>query len=173
MKKFVALVYISILTSSIVLSSCKTKHEEKHGKHGKHENHSEQKFDQTELANVKSAITDYVEGLYLADSTRIEKSVDTTMRKIGYWYDGKKNIYIDNLPMTYDQLVRLSARWNKDGKRVNSDSPKKIDIFDVNSKTASAKLTAEWGVDYFHLSKVNNQWKIMNVIWQSMPETAE
>lgn len=71
--------------------------------------------------------------------------------------------------MTYNQLVNLAANWNKSGKRTNKNSPKNIIIFDINSKTASAKLTAEWGIDYFHLGKVNNQWKIYNVIWQSIP----
>ena len=120
---------------------------------------------------VKIAILDYVEGLYLADSTRIEKSVDSTLRKIGYWYNLDEKAYRDNLPMTYKQLVNLSANWNKNGNRTSEKSPKEIAIYDVNTKTASAKLTAEWGVDYFHLSKVNDQWKIMNVIWQSIPKT--
>lgn len=120
---------------------------------------------------VKAAIEDYVEGLYLVDSTRIERSVDSTLRKLGYWYNKKEGKYADNLPMTYKQLVRLAARWNSDGDQVNENSQKQIDIFDISSKTASAKLTAAWGIDYFHLGKVNDQWKIFNVIWQSMPET--
>lgn len=118
---------------------------------------------------VKAAITDYVEGLYLADSKRIEKSVDPTMRKIGYWYNSEEKAYRDNLSMTYEQLVKLASNWNKNGNRADKNTVKKIEIYDVNTKTASAKLTAAWGVDYFHLSKVNDQWKIMNVIWQSIP----
>lgn len=122
---------------------------------------------------VEAAILDYVEGLYLVDSTRIEKSVDTTLRKVGYWYHPKEKKYRDNLEMTYSQLVRLSSRWNKSGKKITQNSPKKIEIFDVNTKTASAKLTAEWGIDLFHLAKVNDQWKIINVIWQSQPKAEE
>jgi hypothetical protein len=120
---------------------------------------------------VKAAIEDYVDGLYLVDSTRIERSVDSTLRKLGYWYNKKEGKYANNLPMTYNQLVRLAARWNSDGDQVDENSPKKIDIYDINTKTASAKLTAAWGIDYFHLGKVNGQWKIFNVMWQSMPET--
>lgn len=127
-------------------------------------------WNEADHKGVKAAIADYVEGLYQVDSTRIERSVDSTLRKLGYWYNKKESGYVDNLPMTYNQLVSLSARWNKDGKRTNENSPKKIEIYDINSKTASAKLTAEWGIDYFHLGKVNGQWKIFNVIWQSMPE---
>jgi len=169
MKKRITTVFVGALMATVLLSSCETKHAEKH----EHSHHSEKKFDTTEHANVENAIKDYVEGIYLVDSTRIERSVDSTMRKIGYWYHPKKKKYVDNLPMTYTQLVSLSARWNKDGKRADESSPKKIEIYDVNSKSASAKLTAAWGIDYFHLSKVNGQWKIMNVLWQSMPESEE
>lgn len=166
MKKILSTVFVGVIATTVLLTSCNSKHGEKH----EHAHHSEKKFNKEEYSNVENAIKDYVEGIYLVDSTRIEKSVDSTMRKIGYWYHPKKKEYVDNLPMSYTQLVRLSANWNKDGKRANEQSPKEIKIFDINSKTASAKLTAEWGVDYFHLSKVNNQWKIMNVIWQSLPE---
>ena len=126
-------------------------------------------YNQEDYDSVKAAISDYVEGIYLVDSTRIDKSVDTKLRKIGYWFHPKKKEYLDNLEMTHSQLSKLAATWNKDGKRANENSPKKIEIFDVNTKTASAKLTAEWGIDLFHLAKVDNQWKIINVIWQSQP----
>lgn len=169
MKKRISAVLVGFLVLAVLFTSCETKH----GEHHKHDHHAKKEFDKTEFANVENAIKDYVEGIYLVDSTRIEKSVDSTMRKIGYWYHPKKKEYVDNLPMTYKQLVRLAARWNKDGKNADASSPKEIEIYDINSKSASAKLTAAWGIDYFHLSKVNGQWKIMNVLWQSMPETED
>jgi hypothetical protein len=107
----------------------------------------------------------------LVDSTKIIKSVDTTLRKVGYWYNPDKKQYVNNLEMTHQQLVRLAAHWNSDYDQVDETSPKEIEIFDVNSKTASAKLTAEWGIDLFHLAKVDHQWKIVNVIWQSQPKS--
>jgi hypothetical protein len=127
-------------------------------------------WNEADHKDVKAAIEDYVEGLYQVDSTRIERSVDSTLRKLGYWYNPKDKKYRDNLYMSYNSLVKLAARWNKDGDQVDENSPKKIEIYDINSKTASAKLTAAWGIDYFHLGKVNGQWKIFNVIWQSMPK---
>lgn len=154
-----------IMCSSLFLVSCNHK-EELHTENNKKQ---EKKFNHEEYDAVKSAILDYVDGLYEVDTTRIIRSVDTSLRKVGYWYHPKEKKYRDNLPMSYKQLINLTARWNKDGKSVNENSPKEIVIYDINSKTASAKLTAEWGIDYFHLGKYNNQWKIMNVIWQSMP----
>jgi len=119
---------------------------------------------------VHSAIEDYVDALYNVEPDKIARSVDPTLRKIGYWYDSKSGEYKDNLPMTFQQLYELAAKWNKDGKQATADSPKKIEIYEVNDKTATGKLTAEWGIDLFHLAKVDGQWKIMNIIWQSHPK---
>ncbi len=119
---------------------------------------------------VMATLLDYVEGIYEVDSTRIERSVHPELRKRGYWYSEKAAAYRDNLDMSFDQLRHLSATWNKNGKSANVHSPKFIEIYDVNDKTATAKLTAEWGVDYFHLAKLKGKWYIMNVIWQSIKE---
>ncbi|MFS4491942.1 nuclear transport factor 2 family protein [Maribacter sp. 2308TA10-17] len=127
-------------------------------------------FGQDDKAAVQSALEDYVNALYEVKPELIERSVDTTLRKIGYWYDDKSSAYRDNLPMTYQQLYDLAGTWNKDGDRTSKDSPKKIEVHEVNDKTATGKLTAEWGIDLFHLAKVNGQWKIMNIIWQSAPK---
>ena len=120
----------------------------------------------TEL--VKEAVMDYVLGLYDVAPDRIERSVDTSLHKIGYYdYDGET---YNHVPMTYKQLYELSGRWNKEGNRANAESPRKVDIYEVNDRTASAKLTATWGIDFMHLSKVDGQWKIMNIMWQRHPK---
>jgi hypothetical protein len=48
--------------------------------------------------------------------------------------------------------------------------PKKIEVFDVQDQTASAKLTAWWGTDYILLARQNNKWMITHVLWQSAPK---
>lgn len=117
---------------------------------------------------VHAAVEDYVLGLYEVAPERIEKSVHTSLHKIGYYeYNGEAH---NHVPMTYQQLYDLSARWNKKGDQVDEDTPKEIEIYEVHDKTASAKLTAKWGIDFMHLSKVDGTWKIMNIIWQSDPQ---
>lgn len=125
--------------------------------------------DHPDFRKVKAAIEDYVEALYTVEPDRIENSVDTTLRKVGYYYNSEKKEYINNLSMTYAQLYKLAGEWNKGGDRVTDNSPRLIKIFEINDKSASAKLTAVWGIDYFHLAKVDGKWKIMNVLWQSAP----
>ena len=119
----------------------------------------------TEKDLVAAAVRDYVEALYEADTSKIERSVALHLAKRGY-YTNKGVLQEAN--MTYDQLVQLTKRWK--GNRVfGANTPKKIIVLDVLDKIASAKLEAEWGIDYFHLAKLNNKWTIINVLWQDHP----
>ncbi|HSR69479.1 MAG TPA: nuclear transport factor 2 family protein [Acidobacteriota bacterium] len=115
---------------------------------------------------VRAAIEDYVLGIYLVEPERIERSVHPDLWKRGFYrQDGQYTLY----PMTFEQLVKLAGDWNENGRVDPESAPQKIEIYEVLDKTASAKLTAEWGIDYFHLAKVDGKWVIMNVLWQSPP----
>lgn len=52
----------------------------------------------------------------------------------------------------------------------NPKWPKQIDLLDVADQTASAKLTAWWGIDYLHLATHDGCWIIVHVLWQSPPK---
>jgi hypothetical protein len=41
----------------------------------------------------------------------------------------------------------------------------------VLDQTASAKLTASWGIDYLLLAKYDGRWMITHVLWQTPPRT--
>lgn len=115
---------------------------------------------------VREAVLDYVEGIYDVEPDRIERSVHRSLRKVGYMR--RPNGEWGSAPMNYDQLYELAANWNADG-HLGADAPKEIEVLDVLDQTASAKLVADWGVDYFHLARIDGRWQIMNVIWQTPP----
>ena len=58
------------------------------------------------------------------------------------------------------------------GKPTPATAPKEIALLDVADQTASAKLTATWGIDYLHLAKFDGKWMITQVLWQSPPKAA-
>lgn len=118
-------------------------------------------------AAVRQAVLDYVEGVYNVDPARIERSVHPELAKRGFYREGPADAYRES-KMTHARLVELAKTWNKEGK-LRKDAPKDITIFEVMDQTASAKLVAEWGMDYFHLAKYNGKWMIVNVMWQSLP----
>jgi hypothetical protein len=114
---------------------------------------------------VYAAIEDYVDALYLVQPERIKKSVHPELMKKGFWKPKDKTFYDYAGIMTFDQLVDLAGKWNAKGT-VSKDAIKKIEIFDVQDQTASAKLTAHWGTDYFQLGKFDGKWLIVNILWQ-------
>lgn len=120
-------------------------------------------------AAVRAAVLDYVEGVYDAEPDRIRRSVHPEMAKRGFARRSSDEPYRE-IPMTFEQLVNLAATYNADGSRVPKDAPKDIVLFEVLDKTATIKLTASWGVDYMHLAKYDGEWKIVNVLWQRLPD---
>jgi hypothetical protein len=117
---------------------------------------------------VKQAVLDYVEGIYTVDASRIERSVHPELAKRGFFVKKGETAYSSDV-MTFQQLVELARTYNKNG-RIPKDAPKEVVIFDISDQTASAKLTAVWGIDYIHLAKYDGKWKFVNVLWQTPPK---
>ena len=116
---------------------------------------------------VERAVQDYVEGFYHAKPELIERGVHPDLVKYGFARRSSEDPY-KGRPMTFDQAVQLADRWNADGRQ-GEDLTYEIEIFDVADQTACAKLTAKWGIDYFHLAKYDGAWKIRHVMWQTHP----
>lgn len=122
-----------------------------------------QKTDDKEL--VEKAILNYVEAFYEADTSKAYESIVRDIAKRGFFVrDGK----IMDAKMSFEQLIRLSQRW-KNSQKITAESPKKITVFEILDKTASAKVEAQWGIDFFHLAKMEGQWMIIQVLWQDYP----
>lgn len=118
---------------------------------------------------IRRAILDYVEGVYEANPTRIERSVHPELAKRGFFVNNQK---ATESIMTFTQFLEHTKTYNKDGQ-FPPDSPKEIVIYEVLDHTASVKLIAAWGIDYMHLAKYDGRWMIVHVLWQSTPEEAE
>lgn len=119
-------------------------------------------------AAVHQAALDYLEAIYLVDPSRIERSVHPDLAKRGFWREPTKPVYEPQSTMTYTQLVALAGSWNKAGTR--DTKIKKVEVIDVLDQTATAKVTASWGIDHMHLAKYDGRWKIINIVWQAHPK---
>lgn len=122
-----------------------------------------------QLEAIRQAILDYADGLYNVDPSRIERSVHPELAKVGYWRPSADTWY-RTTRQDYDKMIELAGTWNADGHVDAETAPREIVLLDVMDQTASARLVAEWGIDYLHLAKIEGRWLIMNVIWQTRPE---
>ncbi len=115
---------------------------------------------------VHRAVLDYCEAFYEGKPEYLERSVHPELSKFGYYMrEGKYH----GVGMTFPQAIELSKEWNEDGTKANEKTVKDVQILDLLDKTACAKLTAKWGIDYLLLAKVEGAWKIRQVLWQTHP----
>ncbi|MFN2567211.1 MAG: nuclear transport factor 2 family protein [Gemmatimonadaceae bacterium] len=122
-------------------------------------------------AGVRAAVLDYVEGLYEGDSTRLVRSVRPDVYKYGFWRHRDSTSYHGS-QMTWPAFHAYANRVKARGSGAPPNAPKVIELFDVQDQTASAKLTAWWGIDYLLLAKYDGRWMITHVLWQSPPRVA-
>jgi len=120
-----------------------------------------------DAAAIRQAVLNYVNSAYDVRPELVEESVHPKLQKIGYM--SQDGVEYREAFMTYDQLKELVSKWNTDGHYDTKTARRDIKVLDQLDRIAVARLDAEWGVDFFHLSKVDGEWKIMNVIWQTYP----
>jgi hypothetical protein len=122
-------------------------------------------------AAVHRAALDYVEAIYEGKPELIDKSVSPELSKRGVYYNAKERKWIE-AKMPFERLKAISLTFNK-GKKDSSQWPKRITVFEVMNQTANVKVVADWGMDYLQLVKQEGQWKIVNIVWQSLPSASE
>jgi hypothetical protein len=124
---------------------------------------------ESDRAAVRAAVLDYVEGFYEGDSARLVRSVWPEVRKYGYYVPRDSAAYVGEA-MPYDEFMRYANAVKAGRARTPAGARKEIEIFDVQDQTASARLTAWWGIDYLLLAKQpDGRWMITHVLWQSPP----
>jgi len=114
---------------------------------------------------VKRAVLDYIESQHEANPELMKRGLDKKLAKRTYWQakDGAEFV----MESSYDTMVEVAKSYNKDGDKFPKSPKVIIDIFDVDKRIASVKLTVDDWVDYMHLYKnEKGEWKVINVLWQ-------
>lgn len=127
-------------------------------------------FAQSDKDAVATAVTDYIDVFYYGDSVKLHRSISPAVYKWGYWRHKDSLNYNNGEQMTWQQIIDYSARVKARNNPAAADKfIKKVEVLDVQDKTAAAKCTAWWGTDYLLLAKQNGKWMITQILWQSPP----
>src|ERR1700741_4440976 len=102
---------------------------------------------------VEEAVLDYVEGIYLGDSSRLVRSISPAVVKYGY-HKKKDDSKYTGEPMSYQEMMDYANSVKKRNDPNAGKRPRKVELLDVQDQTASAKLYAWWGTDYILLAKM-------------------
>ncbi len=117
-----------------------------------------------EEKKIKKAVADYIEGYYLGDEDRIANALHPELVK------RIPQISKENGARFLQPISRLDLiKYTKAGfgkLKPNEKINLKIDKIDIFEDVAMAKASSVHFMDYVHLVKWNEDWKVINVIWQ-------
>ena len=121
-----------------------------------------------ERAAVERAVLDYVEGFYEGDTAKLVRSVHPTVHKYGFYLPRDSTRYVGSA-MPWSEFLAYAHRVKAQNRQQPATAVKRVEVYDVADQTASAKLTAYWGIDYLLLAKYDGRWMVRQVIWQTPP----
>jgi hypothetical protein len=120
-----------------------------------------------DTALIKITVMNYVEGFYTSDTARMARAIHPELAKRIIVRDTSGNIMLSN--MGSSQLLYNTRRnRNKDVKYPEQPFKADIIIYDISKNTATAKVVTNkyHFIDYLHLGKFRDEWKIVNVLWE-------
>ncbi|CAG5083024.1 nuclear transport factor 2 family protein [Parvicella tangerina] len=111
---------------------------------------------------VVSTTEKYIQAFYQSNPDWLEEVLHPELiKRTTKSYGDSQEFIITNGKIV---MVELSKIFNSKGQ-YNNLSSAEIEVLDITGNMATVKLLAEKWVDYLHLVKLNNEWKIVNVIW--------
>ena len=120
---------------------------------------------------IKETTLNYIEGYFYKDAKRMEKALhpELVKRSIQKSKDGHE--FVVNRGASF---MIMAAANNSNRHASNPDGPIEsiVEIYDIVGNAANVKVSTNQYdfIDYLHVGKYNNEWKIINVFWASKPK---
>ena len=124
-----------------------------------------------DTVEIKETALNYIEGYFYKDAKRMEKALhpELVKRSIQKTKDGTE--FIINLGASF-MIMRTANNTNRHAANPEGPIEAVVEIYDIVGNAATVKVsTYQYGfIDYLHVGKYNNQWKIINVFWANIPK---
>lgn len=119
-------------------------------------------------ADIRAAALDYIQGWYEGDAERMKQAVHPRLEKriLGSELGAQEPL----VEMSAEELVEATRR----GGGVDSPGARRDDvtILDLFGNAASVRVDADRWIDYLHLVRTDQGWRIVNVLWELRPSAA-
>lgn len=122
--------------------------------------------DSTDEAAIRATALDYIEGWYEGDGERMARALHPELAKrvVIALPDGR-NVLDQMSAMTLVESTHAGGGSDTPPEQQHQD----VTILDVYENAASVRIYASGWVDYLHLAKWNDEWKIVNVLFELHP----
>ena len=123
---------------------------------------------------INEATLNYIEGYFYKDAERMEKALhpELVKRSIQKTKDGRE--FVVNRGASF---MIMAAANNTNRHAANPEEPIEciVEIYDIVGNGATVKVSTNQYdfIDYLHIGKYNNEWKIINVFWATVPNEEE
>ena len=114
-------------------------------------------------AGIRTAALDYIEGWYAADVGRMERAIHPHLAKrfVEPFSEGAVRL-TDTSALELVQQTRFGGGSSTPVEQRRTA----IKILDIFQDTASVRVDAHAWIDYMHLARLGDTWKIVNVLWE-------
>ena len=118
-------------------------------------------------AAIEATVRDYVDGWYAGDAARMERALhpDLAKRVVRTLPDGTE--YLDTASAS--NMVAYTTMGFGKGK-LPEGYVNQVIVLETTGKIAMAKSIAPEFIDYIHLAKTTEGWKIVNVLWEPVEQ---
>jgi hypothetical protein len=114
--------------------------------------------DSAEVTAIDAVARDYIEGWYTGDTNRMDRALhEELVKRIPSEGAGALRA------VTKARMMELTA----DGGGEMPDAEFEIEVYDVSDGIASARTVSPEYIDYLHLTKTPDGWKIANVLFRT------
>lgn len=111
---------------------------------------------------IESVARDYIEGWYTGDVERMDRALhDDLIKRIPVRDDSSQVIQLR--PVSKARMLELTTA----GGGENPDAVMEIFVDDVSTDIATARVISPDYLDYLHLAKTEDGWKIVNVLFHA------
>jgi hypothetical protein len=120
-----------------------------------------------ERAGVEAAALDYIEGAYSGDADRMARAVHPELNKV---------LLARHRETGMRFLYKMGAGDLIEGTRAGlglldeEERQIEVEIYDLSHDIAQVKVVSAMYIDYLQLARVNEEWKIINVLWVPNPD---
>ena len=112
---------------------------------------------------IKQTALNYIEGWYSGNPDRMEKALHKNLAKRGI-FENPKTGEIRMQPATAKNMIGYTKVGA--GKKPKDQWGIELKILDIYQNTATVKIVSVDFIDYAHIAKFEDGWKIVNVLWE-------
>ena len=114
----------------------------------------------SDVGEVESVVRDYIEGWYTGDAGRMDRALHEDLVKRIPVHEGSPAMTRLH-PVTKSRMLEMTA----EGGGKNPEAAFEISVDDVSTDIATARVLSPEYLDYLHLAKTQEGWKIVNALF--------